>query len=104
MIAGTTLKGGRFKVTVDARGYRTLWYGCPACICYHGIKIDGPSGYTWDGEGAHPTVIPSVLISNIEGVGTCHHNITSGMLVFHRDSHHTLAGQSRPMLKWHNEE
>lgn len=104
MTWGTTLVGGRFKVKVDERGRRTLHYRCPACDILHGIKIDGPNAYLWDQNGRAPTVTPSVLIRDIEGVGTCHHSITEGMLTFHHDSDHDLAERTVPMLWWHNEE
>jgi hypothetical protein len=43
-----------------------LWLWCPACEDIHRIVIDTPTGWTWDGNEAAPTISPSILMTGTQ--------------------------------------
>src|SRR4051794_22248619 len=47
---------------VRADRYLTFW--CPGCDEPHGIRIEGPSPWTWNGSLETPTVQPSILVTS----------------------------------------
>lgn len=68
-------------------------FWCPACDEAHPFFINKPSPlgklWRWDGNVESPTFQPSVRVGEV-----CHFNVTNGMIVFHADSKHLLAGQT----------
>lgn len=74
----------------------TLKHWCAGCDRPHYINVEkkNASGarWAWDRNVTLPTFSPSVNI-----VGHCHYTITAGMVTFHGDSAHALAGSVRPL-------
>ena len=81
----------------------THCFWCPACKCGHGVSVRAP-GPVWviSGPDNAPTIVPSVKVEVMadEGrvrVSCCHLNVTSGMLHYHGDCTHGMAGWTIPM-------
>ncbi len=68
-----------------------IW--CPACAEFHPFFINNPSPlgkqWKWNGNAESPTFTPSVRVSDL-----CHFTVTDGMITFHDDAKHVLAGQT----------
>lgn len=94
--------------TVAGNGAKGLMHWCPGCDGPHIIWTqrakDGEPCWTWNGDIEKPTCSPSVRTFTTveEGVDRtlCHYNMIDGMLVFHADSPHALAGQTVPIPDW----
>jgi hypothetical protein len=74
---------------------------CPACKRIHTVSDIG--GWSVGYDLLKPTITPSVLnqtpiLNEITGVyemkQRCHLNITNGMIYYHSDSAHEMAGQT----------
>lgn len=79
------------------RAYR-MW--CPGCDRSHRV-IDGPNGWTWDGNEDTPTFSPSILVRWQRVAGQperCHSFIRGGVWEFLDDCTHALAGRRVPMV------
>lgn len=79
------------------RAYR-MW--CPGCHLMHRV-VDGPNGWTWDGNETAPTFSPSILVQwQITGrrEERCHSFVRAGQWEFLSDCTHALAGQTVPMV------
>lgn len=71
-------------------------FECPACGGMHGMPVEGPKAWKWNGSLDNPTLTPSLKIE--WGYGDppkhncCHLNITNGSAFFHGDCTHALRG------------
>ena len=87
----------------DDRGMLSFW--CPGCRSGHTIHF-GPAGtetWQWDGDGAKPTISPSILVNGVRGDSSeewnrahprCHSFVRAGRIEFLSDCEHKLAGQT----------
>lgn len=73
-----------------------VWFWCPGCKEAHCFRIKSPTmetneGPIWafDYNYEKPSFTPSLLLP-----GKCHVSLRQGMLVYHADSAHELAGQT----------
>lgn len=73
---------------------------CPGCQERHFI----PDSWTFNGDIEKPTFTPSVNISanygplaKKPGPYCCHYNLTAGVLQYHGDCSHAMAGTSVPL-------
>ena len=77
-----------------------LW--CPGCEDVHGIRIEGPGAWTWDGDEVSPTISPSLLVRmrfTVEFADrVCHSFVRAGQWEFLTDSTHARAGQTVPCV------
>ena len=90
-----------------------LLFWCPGCNEHHGVPVDGPRGWVWNGSTVRPTLSPSILVrftlagpdrvpsnqyhgpypcETAEGV--CHSFVREGMIEYLGDCTHALAGQT----------
>lgn len=105
----------------DAPG-RRLHFWCPGCDEVHGIVIDAPESWTFNGDLERPTFTPSLHVTMMKWNGTveeygkwtrpthpgvppggectCHSFVTDGQIQFLGDCTHTLAGQTVPIPPW----
>lgn len=81
------------KVAKDADG--KILFQCPGCGCLHGVVVDGPASWSWNGDTEKPTISPSILA---RGKYRCHSFLKDGVWEFLSDSEHRLAGQRVPMV------
>lgn len=73
-----------------------LWvFHCPGCNYAHPYKIPG---WNWNGSTTKPTFTPSLLVAPDSPPNRCHLFVTDGMIQFCSDCHHSLAGQTVPMI------
>lgn len=101
---------------------RRVHFWCPGCDDAHGVVVDAPATWTWNGDLELPTFTPSVLVEmskwkgtfeqygkwtrpthpDVEPGGTCicHSFVTDGRIQFLTDSTHTLAGQTVDLPEW----
>lgn len=79
----------------ETYGY-SFW--CPGCEELHVFTTSGDKRWTFDGDMEKPTFTPSLrCLKGTPRKTTCHLNLTAGVLVFHNDSPHALAGQKIPL-------
>jgi hypothetical protein len=105
--------------TWEGGGKRGIHYWCQGCRSLHGVVIDGPGAWGFNGDYEKPTFTPSVLTTGnryeIDEAGeadtskpvrdgegalvklVCHTFITDGMVHFLGDCGHELAGQTLPL-------
>lgn len=76
------------------------WYEfmCPGCNKLHPFHTENPRGVIWtfNGNLEKPTFTPSLMVDK-DTPKQCHLNMTDGMIYFHPDSKHALAGQTVPI-------
>lgn len=87
----------------DLHGYAFLCSGCGARH-YLATEVNDAEGRRWifNKDLARPTFIPSLRVvvdHEDQAVDVCHVSVTNGMLDFHLDSTHWLAGETVPMRK-----
>jgi hypothetical protein len=100
-------------------------FWCPGCDEAHGIPVNQPGSWTWDGNVEKPTFNPSLLIRsghhapghqgdecwctyNAEHpdapapfvCSVCHSFVRGGMIQFLGDCTHNLVGQTVEILDW----
>jgi cytochrome c1 len=98
------------KKLLQQIGAQTFSHYCPGCRKHHHFRTNrtvSTNGYRFNGSLSAPTVYPTVRHSETrplpapdkgESIHTrCHYTISNGVLHFHPDSVHGLAGQSVPM-------
>lgn len=100
-------------------GRRGVHYWCQGCRGIHGVVIEGPGAWGFNGDYDKPTFTPSVLTTGIryeldedgdrdtgkpvrDANGEpekliCHTFITDGMVQFLDDCGHEFAGQTLPL-------
>lgn len=101
---------------------RQVHFRCPGCNDVHGIVVDVPEAWTWNGDLERPTFSPSVLMTanyaeppvtpeNYEQWErepweqkivrrVCHSFVTDGRIQFLGDCTHALAGQTVDLPAW----
>lgn len=98
---------------------RRVHFRCPGCQKAHGVVIDVPEGWTWNGDLERPTFTPSVLVhshqtfvdhdlegdaltapENLTMTPQCHSFVVAGRIQFLADSTHELAGQTVDLPEW----
>jgi len=76
-------------------------YWCQGCEQLHGVVVEGPGAWGFNGNLERPTFTPSVLTTWTEGPQRiekrCHTFITDGMVQFLADCTHALAGKTDPL-------
>jgi hypothetical protein len=105
--------------TWEGGGRRGVHYWCQGCRGVHGVTIDGPGAWQFDGDYEKPTFSPSVLTTGVHyeldadgerdtskpvrGADgqpvklVCHTFIKAGMVEFLGDCGHEFAGQTLPL-------
>ncbi|UWZ84661.1 DUF6527 family protein [Occallatibacter riparius] len=99
---------------------------CPGCKGGHGVRVEGPHAWGWNGSLDAPTFNPSILIRSghyAEGranpdtcwctynaqhpdqpapfvCSVCHSFVRDGRIQFLADSTHALAGQTVEIPDW----
>jgi hypothetical protein len=96
---------------------RVVHFWCPGCEDAHGVTVDTPNGWTWNGDLEHPTFNPSVKVSGVQwsadmglhktnhavapGESTvCHSFVREGQIEFLSDCTHNLASQTVDLPAW----
>lgn len=83
------------KMGTNERG--DVWaFHCPGCEYGHMYEVPR---WSWNGSVDKPTFTPSLLV-NKDHPTCCHLNMNEGMIQFHDDSHHKLAGQKVECPDW----
>lgn len=100
-------------------------FSCPGCGNIHGIPVNKPGGWTWNGDAENPTFSPSLLVQsghyapgwqgnhcwctyNAEHKDEpsdfvcyiCHSFVTNGKIQFLGDCTHSLANQTVDIPDW----
>ena len=72
-------------------GDERVFFFCPGCKCWHGVRIagEGHPRWLWNGSMESPSFTPSI---NIEGV--CHSFVVNGTIQFLLGSSHSRSGQT----------
>lgn len=74
-------------------------YRCAGCRCEHSFRVSGLSPrYTFNGDLVNPTVEPALAFD--WGTGRCRATVRDGMITYHNDSTHKLAGMTLAMLSF----
>lgn len=86
----------------DTDPRRAYWFWCPGCNDAHRV-VDGPNGWTWDGNETAPTFSPSILVTfdvtdRPDLSRRCHSFLRGGVWEFLGDCTHAMAGQRVPMV------
>lgn len=98
---------------------RRVHFRCPGCDNVHGVTVDVPTGWGWNGDLERPTFTPSILVhphqkfvdeelegdallapENLTMTPACHSFVTDGRIQFLGDCTHTLAGQTVDLPPW----
>lgn len=96
---------------------RRVHFWCPGCDEAHGVIVDAPNGWGFNGDLERPTFTPSVLVRgaqwspeysfhlpnhNVEpGMPcVCHSFVTDGRIQFLTDSTHGLGGKTVDLPDW----
>lgn len=98
---------------------RFLHFWCPGCDDVHGITVESPNGWSWNGDLERPTFDPSVKVmphktlidatldgdaltapENVTTTPLCHSFVRDGRIEFLSDSTHALAGQTVDLPPW----
>lgn len=96
---------------------RRIHFWCPACEDAHGITVEAPGSWTWDGNEASPTFDPSVKVTGVQWpvdqafykpahhvepgeVIVCHSYVRAGRIEFLGDCTHELRGQVVDLPPW----
>ncbi|RNL66226.1 ammonia monooxygenase [Nocardioides marmoriginsengisoli] len=98
---------------------RRVHFRCPGCGTVHGVTVDAPNSWTWNGDLQRPTFEPSVLVhphrtfvngdldgdaltapENITMTPLCHSFVRGGRIEFLGDCTHGLAGQTVDLPPW----
>ena len=100
---------------LQTEGFQFI-YQCPGCNERHGIPVNCPNGWTFDGNDAAPTISPSILCRGVRPITddeivilngggyvepeprVCHSFIRAGRIEFLGDCTHRLAGQTVDMV------
>ncbi len=78
----------------DIKNYGWMMF-CEGCNMHHRI----PETWTFNNDYEKPTFTPSVKHTTPlpDGDFICHYNITNGMVIYHNDCTHHLAGKTVTM-------
>jgi hypothetical protein len=96
---------------------RRVHFRCPGCEDVHGVTVDTPNGWGWNGDVERPTFTPSVRVGGVQWPPEsgfhkprhavepgseicCHSFVTDGRIQFLGDCTHELAGQTVDLPPW----
>lgn len=101
-----------------APGIRVHFW-CPGCDHVHGVVVDAPESWTWNGDLEQPTFNPSILVhphqtfvdgdlegdaltapENITTTPLCHSFVPEGRIEFLGDCTHELASTTVDLPPW----
>lgn len=77
------------------------YFFCPGCGYRHPFRVGGDLSlpqWTWNGSVDSPTFSPSLLCNQPYPDKRCHLFVRDGMIQYLSDCHHSLAGQTIPMV------
>jgi hypothetical protein len=83
----------RLKVFPDGRAE----FRCPACGRPHGLRVEGPKAWTWNGNAERPTLQPSIDWRRPKGDQPgdhCHSYVRDGFIEYLADCTHSQAGKT----------
>jgi hypothetical protein len=75
-------------------------FHCPGCKCSHGVPVEGPRAWGWNGSVDAPTFTPSILVQWVKTDNdkplpmVCHSFVKDGKIQFLGDCTHELVGQT----------
>ena len=73
-------------------------FECPGCGVGHWFKTTGSTPkWTWNGDFEKPTITPSIDVAKDDPAHHCHSYVTDGRIIFLKDCHHGLRGQTVPL-------
>lgn len=96
---------------------RRVHFRCPGCSDVHGVVVDVPEAWEWNGDLERPTISPSIHVGGVqwapgedfhkpahdvapgEGI-VCHSFVRGGQIEFLNDCTHALAGQTVDLPEW----
>lgn len=106
----------------------TLMFHCPGCKCAHGVTVNRPGSWGWNGSLEMPTITPSILVRSTEmteagwlqyeawkrdEIGCpqgfdsrptiCHSFVTDGRIQYLDDCTHNLTAQTVDIPEWDSE-
>lgn len=97
---------------------RRVHFRCPGCDDVHGVVVDAPDSWSWNGDLERPTFSPSVNVGGVQWPPeasfykpnhpdvapgksiVCHSFVTDGQIRFLGDCTHALANQSVDLPEW----
>lgn len=96
---------------------RKVHFWCPGCDQAHGVVVEAPNGWGFNGDLERPTFTPSVLVGGVQWDPSysfhspnhdvppgerkvCHSFVNDGRIQFLTDSTHHLAGQTVDLPPW----
>ena len=104
------LRETSFGMYHDKKGFN-FW--CPACDMPHGIPVEGPNSWRWNGNLNQPSFTPSIKVTMGPRVDPdtglalpeskrriCHSFVTDGKIEYCSDCTHQRAGQTVSMIEW----
>jgi hypothetical protein len=102
---------------------RWILFRCPGCDDVHGITVENPSGWSWNGDLEHPTFDPSVKVmphktliddtlegealtapANVTTTPLCHSFVRDGRIEYLGDCTHALAGRTVDLPPWREDD
>lgn len=101
------MQRARYASNGTAAG-RRVHFWCPGCDDAHGVVVETPEAWGFNGDLERPTFTPSVLVryGHLPAGGpmgtdpVCHSFVTDGRIQFLGDSTHALAGQTVDLPEW----
>ncbi len=91
------------RMVDDGGNLRGYSFECPACGFSHAFYVAGQLIWKFNGDMDRPTFTPSLRNRWTEGEEEhqrcCHLNLTDGVLHFHGDCTHELAGKQVPLAE-----
>lgn len=99
--------GARFGSKLYCAAPGDYHFFCPGCGIQHRFTTSESSysvQWSWNGNGDHPTVTPSIKVQYGIGGRVCHMYITDGFIEYLPDSYHYLSGKTVQMMDWLEED
>lgn len=71
-------------------------FECPGCCCSHGVPVEGPRAWGFNGDMDRPTLTPSLLVQSVDETGptVCHSFVRDGRIQYLGDCTHDMKGQT----------
>jgi hypothetical protein len=88
----------KLKEVCNSEGLIGYSFMCPGCKHFHIYYVQGNLCWQFNGNIESPTFTPSLLntwvINDRKTSECCHLNLTNGIIHFHEDCTHELAGKN----------